>query len=319
MSTMTSLALAIRRALKDGAGVCFNLYRIMLPLIVIIKILSEFDLIKYLAMPLAPLMALMGLPEDLGIVWAAGMVVNLYSGLIVFASLLPSMEPLTVAQVSTISLVMLYAHSLPIECRIAQQCGLSLPVQLGLRLATAALSGIGLHLVFLKTGWCAEPATILFAYDTVDPTLPQWIWGECLNLISIYGIITALLLVQKGIDHFNITRWLEILLMPLVKAVGVSRKAASTILIGMAMGLIYGSGLIIRASRDGSLDRRDVFGSITLMGLAHAIIEDTLLLMVAGAHWMVVLVARALIAIGVSALVTRAWIRTRPLGEAASE
>ena len=317
MSPLLRFFEAARHALLDGAKLSLKLYRVVVPLIIVIKILSELDLIKYLAMPLAPLMALMGLPEDLGIVWAVGMIVNPYSSLIVFASLLPTMEVLSVAQVSIFSLILLYAHSLPIECRIAQQCGLSLTGQLTLRLAVAISSGVGLHLLFTHTGWFSEPATILFASDKVDPTLLQWAWGEIVNLVSIFLIISVLLLVQKGIDYFNITRWLELVLMPLLRAVGVSNKAASTILIGMAMGLIYGSGLIIRAAQDGSMNKRDVFGSITLMGLAHAIIEDTLLLMVAGAHWSIVLVLRSLTAIGVCAVATRAWARAHPADETA--
>jgi len=309
----SSLAGVLRRSLKESLDICVNLYKIMLPLIIVIKILSELDLVQYIAMPLAPLMALMGLPEDLGIAWAVGMMVNLYSALIVFASMLPTLDPLTTAQVSTFTLIMLYAHSLPVETRIAQQCGLSLIGQLALRLGMAVAAGIGLHLVFQKTGWLAEPAVILFASDKADPTLVEWVLEEGFTFVRISVIIFALLLVQRAIDYFRISRLLELVLRPLLRLLGVSNKAASTIMIGMAMGIIYGSGLIIRAARDGSLSKRDVFGSVTLMGLAHAIIEDTFLMMVAGAHWSVVLVVRSLVAILAAAAVTRIHIRMHPL------
>ena len=310
---VSALVGVLWRSLKDTTDVCVNLYKVMLPLIIVIKVLSEFDLVHYIAMPLAPLMALMGLPEDLGIVWAVGMVVNLYSALIVFASMLPSLDPLTTGQVSIFALVMLYAHSLPIEARIAQQCGLSLIGQLVLRIGLAVAVGIGMHLIFQKTGWLSDPAVILFSSDKADPRLSEWVLGEVQNLVSIYVIIFALMLVQRAIDYFRISRLLELVLRPLLRLLGVSNKAASTIMIGMAMGIIYGSGLIIRAARDGSLSKRDVFGSVTLMGLAHAIIEDTFLMMVAGAHWSVVLVVRSLVAILAAAAVTRVHIRMHPL------
>jgi hypothetical protein len=87
-------------------------------------------------------------------------------------------------------------------------------------------------------------------------------------------------------------------------------------MIGMCMGIIYGSGLIIKAARDGTLGRRDIFGAVTLMGLAHAVIEDTILLMVLGANWIIVLVVRIVIAVCVCAAVLRAHDRWRSLGAA---
>ena len=317
MSVLTQLGKAAFASVKDATSVCRSLFRIMIPLIVGMKILSELDLIKYLAMPLEPLMALMGLPADFGIIWAAGMAVNLYSSFIVLATLLPAMEPLTTAQVSTFGLVLLYAHSLPIEGRIAQQCGVSFLGQVSLRIAVALAAGIGLHAFCARTGWLSGPADILFLSGNPHPTWGEWARGEATNLVYIFLIISVLLFVQRGIDHFKLSRWLEIGLEPLLSLVGVSRKAATTIMIGMSMGIIYGSGLIIRASRDGSLSKKDIFGTVTLMGLAHAIVEDTLLLMVIGSNWIVVLVIRSLIAIGVGALVMRMRDRFNPIVEPA--
>ena len=304
-------------SLRDACGVCRKIYPVMVLLIIAVKILSELDLIKYLAMPLEPLMALMGLPADFGIIWATSMVVNIYSGLIVLISLLPAMEPLSVAQMSIFGLITLYAHSLPIEGRIAQQCGLAFTVQIVLRILVATAAGIGLHLLCRETGWLSEPAIILFSGGDPNPPLPAWIWGHILDLVYIYLIIAALLFVQRGIEHFKLDRWLALPLKPFVRLIGLSDKASTIIMIGLCMGLIYGSGLIIRAAQDGSLSRRDIFGSVTLMGLAHAIIEDTLLFLVIGGNWIVILALRTLLAIGVVAVVMRARDRINPLPETA--
>ena len=306
---LTKPAKAVLRAVwdsvREACDVCRKLYPIMILLIIGIKVLTELDLIRYLAMPLKPIMGLMGLPADLGIAWAAGMMVNMYTGMIAMATLLPAMEPLSVAQASTFGLVLLYAHGLPIEGRIAQQCGLSISVQISMHILTAVLAGIGMHLFCLQTGWMSEPATILFTAGNPDPTLLAWAVDKTCDLIYIFVIIAVLLIVQRGIEHFKLNRWLELVLRPLLQLVGVSNKAATPIMIGMCMGLIYGSGLIIRDVQAGALSRRDIFGSITLMGLAHAIIEDTLLAMVIGCNWIVILVIRSLFAIGVVGVVMR--------------
>ncbi|MEG1610021.1 MAG: nucleoside recognition domain-containing protein, partial [Bilophila sp.] len=61
-----------------------DFFKVLVPLLVALKILSELDWIRYLALPLEPIMHLLGLPPDLGIAWATGLMVNFYSALIVF-------------------------------------------------------------------------------------------------------------------------------------------------------------------------------------------------------------------------------------------
>jgi hypothetical protein len=55
--------------------------------------------------------------------------------------------------------------------------------------------------------------------------------------------------------------------------------------------------LIIQEARSGRLEKRDVFFSITLMGLCHSLIEDPLLMMALGAHLSGTLWARLLFAL----------------------
>ncbi|NOQ41694.1 MAG: hypothetical protein GQ563_04245, partial [Desulfuromusa sp.] len=91
---------------------------------------------------------------------------------------------------------------------------------------------------------------------------------------------TFLLLLKKlGISDL-MTRFLE----PVLAALGMSREAAPITIIGMTLGLSYGGGLIIREAQSGRLSKKDIFTSVALMGLCHSIFEDTLLLMVLGAH-----------------------------------
>ena len=52
------------------------------------------------------------------------------------------------------------------------------------------------------------------------------------------------------------------------------------------MGLLYGSGILIKSAQEGSLSRRDVLCSVSLLGLSHSLIEDTILLaLVGGSLW----------------------------------
>ena len=87
------------------------------------------------------------------------------------------------------------------------------------------------------------------------------------------------------------------LLAPVLRLLGMSRNAAPVTIVGMTLGLTLGGGLIIQEARSGRLEKRDVFFSITLMGLCHSLIEDPLLMMALGAHLSGTLWARLLFAL----------------------
>ena len=94
------------------------------------------------------------------------------------------------------------------------------------------------------------------------------------------------MLLQKALDALHISALLGRLLGPALRLLGVSSRAVSIILIGFTMGLLYGSGILIRNAQEGSLSRRDVLCSISLLGLSHSLIEDTILLaLVGGSLW----------------------------------
>lgn len=63
-------------------------------------------------------------------------------------------------------------------------------------------------------------------------------------------------------------------------------------ILGMVLGISYGGGLIIRDVSSGRLSAKDVFFSMSLMGLSHAIVEDTFLMMSLGGNITGLLLAR---------------------------
>ena len=58
----------------------------MVPIILLVKVLEEIGAITLLGQWLGPLMALVGLPEEMGLVWAATIATNIYGGMIVLYS-----------------------------------------------------------------------------------------------------------------------------------------------------------------------------------------------------------------------------------------
>ena len=66
------------------------LFRIMIPVLIIVKLLESAGAISVLGRVLAPVMSLVGLPGSMGLVWAAAMITSLYGGIAVFLTLAPA-------------------------------------------------------------------------------------------------------------------------------------------------------------------------------------------------------------------------------------
>ncbi|NDV19021.1 hypothetical protein GO013_06260 [Pseudodesulfovibrio sp. JC047] len=270
--------------IRDAFFACFELFKIMIPVIIGVKLLQEFDLIQYVAMPLKPIMGLLGLPAELGLAWATAMVNSMYAGLIVFLSLARDMS-LNTEQVTVFAVLLLVGHGFLVEGAIAQRSGAKFAFQILSRLIGAFTLGLILHWIYSASGTLQEPAVILFHSEgPVDPTLLQWAWGETKNLLSIFGIVLGLMVMMRILTAIRAVDLMNTLLRPILKLIGIGPKASTITIIGFTLGLAYGGGLIINESQSGRIDRKDVFYSLTLMGFCHSMIEDTLLMMLIGAQ-----------------------------------
>ncbi|MFP4159217.1 MAG: nucleoside recognition domain-containing protein, partial [Desulfobacterales bacterium] len=123
---------------REAGRVSLDLFRIMIPILILVKLLQEMGWIAYLALPLNPMMKIVGLPPEMGLVWATALVNNIYGAAIVFLSLSPELS-LTSAQVTVLSTMILVAHALPVEVKIAQESGNRFLFQAFIRVGGALL------------------------------------------------------------------------------------------------------------------------------------------------------------------------------------
>ena len=79
----------------------------------------------------------------------------------------------------------------------------------------------------------------------------------------------------------KIIQWM---LRPLLKLVGIGKEATTITLVGITLGIAFGGGLLIKEAHAGHVSKKDVFTSLLLLGFCHSLIEDTLLVMLLGAH-----------------------------------
>jgi hypothetical protein len=271
------------------------LIKIVVPISVATKLMNDWGVIKYIGLALRPVMECVGLPGSMGLVWATAMITNLYAAVIVFSSL-ASVEHLTEAQVTIIATMMLLAHALPIELRIAQKAGPRFRFMFPLRIFGAFLIGLLLNQIYLRSGFLQTEYIAVWNPGINDPSWKTWAIDQIRTILSVYGIILALLFIVRLLAWLRITDLLTRILEPVLRMMGMSKDAAPITIIGMTMGIGYGGGLIIREAQSGTLSKKDIFFSLSFMGLMHSMIEDTLLMLLLGGHVSGVLVFRFLFA-----------------------
>jgi len=319
---------AVASVVRQAVRISGELFKVMVPLVIAVKILKELGGVAYLGSALGPVMRCVGLPGQMGLVWATTLVVNIYGGIAVFLNLVQD-HALSVAQITVLGTMMLVAHTLPVELRISQKAGVRLRFLLALRVGGAFLLGFCLDRIYRAGGWLQEPGVIAWKAKARDPSLAAWAWSQIVNLSMIFGIILVLLVLLKVLERLRINALLTRLLRPLLVLLGIGREAATITIVGMTLGLSYGGGLIIAEAKSGRLGKRDVVASLALMNLAHSLIEDTLLLLALGAALSGILWGRlifSLLCVMLLARLTRAlpdaalqrWF-ARPPGQAKSD
>ncbi len=271
------------KQIREAAGVSLVLFRIMVPVVIVVKILSELDLIKYIAAAFAPLMGLVGLPGEMGLVWATAVITNMYGGIVIFASIAPGLH-MSTAQITVIACMILIAHSMPVETTIARKTGVRIRFMIPFRIICALLFGFILNAVYSIGGFFQEEGRILWEASPASSSLGSWGLSQLQNLAAIFMIVLVLIILMKILDRLGITKLMNKFLEPVLTSMGIGKTASTVTIFGMVLGISYGGGLIIRDVNSGKLSNRDVFFSISLMGLSHAIVEDTLLMMSLGGN-----------------------------------
>ena len=285
-----------KKLYHDIILVSVNLFKIMIPTLILVKICQEFGVDLWLADVMGPVMSLMDLPAELAIILTTTMLTNPYAGLIVAASI-PQMADLSVGQMSILGLFMLLTHSLPIEVMISRRTGVRARVTLLVRIGGGFICCIALAFILKATGWLQAPAVMAIPEFTVKEGLGNWLWGQLLSLVMIQIIIIILLTFLEILRLIKVEALIKWMLSPLLRMIGIGDRASTIAIVGITLGLGFGGGLLIKDVETGTISKRDVFGVVCLINLLHSVFEDTAIVLLMGPSLLVVLGFRFLFAI----------------------
>ncbi len=301
----------VRRIAAGGLAVIVDstvasrwLLKILIPVAILTKVAQGLGLIALLAQALEVPMSVFGLPGSTGIVWATAMLSGLFPAVLVYASIAAD-SGLTVAQVSVLASLLLIAHSLPTEVTVASCAGIPARVTLLLRIGAAVVYAYLLHATLESNQLLQATATMLPFPTANDPGLLAWAIAEVQRMLLICATVYVLHLVMAILEAAKITELVAVLLTPPLRMLGICPKASSILITGFVMGIAVGGAMIVKEANSGEICRKDVFGALTLLGMFHSVVDDTLLMMAVGADISGIFWGRLLFVLLLVALIMR--------------
>jgi len=302
---MHAINLFCKELSAEIISISLTLFKIMIPVIVVVKLLAMAGLITLIGEALSPFMTLLGLPETMGIVWATTLMTNIYAGLIIYVNLAAS-ESMSIAQISVLGGLLLVSHSLPIESAVSKKVGVSVWTTVVIRIIGGFAFAWLLHLGYDFSGSFQEPAVLAWQPTVqTDGGLLAWGKQQVESLLMIQLIIIVLMFVLKVLKMIGIERLISLLLRPFLKLLGINPAASTITIVGFTLGLAFGGSLLIAEAKKGHVPARDIFIVILLLSLLHSLIEDTLLVLLLGADITGVLFFRVLFSFSLVAVISR--------------
>ncbi|MEI6765391.1 MAG: nucleoside recognition domain-containing protein [Bacteroidota bacterium] len=294
-----------KEVFSDTKTTSWMMLRIMIPVSIVVKILKETGAINIIGDALAPIMKLAGLPGEMGLVWATGMITNLFGGILAYLNLANN-YPLTVAQITVLASMMLVAHTFPIELQVARKAGVKLIAMFLIRFVFAFILGALLNLIYSSLNIFNQVSVIKWRPQLQpDPTIYQWAIGEAKNYLIILLFIFSLIFLVKLLRELGIIRIITKIIGPLLRALSIGEGVSTITIVGLTLGVVYGGALIIAEAKNQAISRKDILFSMVLMGLCHSIIEDTILVVSLGADISGVLIIRFIFAL----IITFAFVK----------
>ena len=267
----------------ETSNIFWVLFKVILPVIVLIRFLELMGAIPYLAKFLDPLTGFIGIDGSLGIVWMAAILVNIYAGMAAFASL-QAIFDYSVAETTILGLIILIAHSLPIEVAIARQSRVSAVFNLLFRFINAVIAGKILNIIFVKYDLFSENNTSLLKIPNTTVSNLDWAILQFQNFFIIFIIIFSIITTINFLKYLGIWQIIINILRVPLSFLGMSDKVANIILIGLTLGISFGGGFLIEESKKNNISKKDILLSLSFLSLCHSIIEDTILILLLGSH-----------------------------------
>jgi len=271
------------QTLKNALASSITVLKLIIPIYIIADILFYYNTLSHVAFLVEPFTSFIGLPKETALSIISGLFLNVYAS-VAFAAPLD----LTIHQWSILAVFVGVAHALPVEGVIMKKIGISNLYSYSLRIIVAFILGYITYL--MPSNWFSPTLSdAVFTKESYE-SLGALLQGSIFNAFELSIKVILLIVLLIFIMDFIKTR----------QFIQDSQKNISkgfSIGVGTILGITYGAGILIKEVQSGSISKEDIFYIATFLMICHAIIEDTLLFVIFGADFTMVVLIRTLGAI----------------------
>jgi len=273
-----------KNSLNSSLKSAWIILKLVIPIYILADILFYYNTLSYVSFIVEPFTSILGLPAEASLAIISGIFLNLYAA-IAFAAPLD----MTAQQWTVLAVFLGICHSLVVESVIMKKIGISTFYSYMMRFFVGLF--VGYLTYIMPSSWFVSTlSTQDFTQKIVYDNFIDLIYGSSYNATILSIKIILLISVLIFIMDFIKTR----------KFVLESQKNVSkgfSILVGVILGITYGAGILIQEAKSGAISKADLFYIGTFLMICHAIIEDTLLFVIFGADFTMVIVIRTVAAI----------------------
>ena len=258
--------------------------KILVPISLLTALLAWSGWIERGQFIIQPVMDRLSLPAVAALPLLIGMLTGIYGGMAAMVVL-----PLNTEQMTLIAIFLLMAHNLIQEGVIQGKSGLNPMKATVFRLICATLT-VMVVAAFLdiKTGAPAARIASEVVRQPFSLMLWQWLVASSKLCLKIFFIIMTILTVLEVLKKIGWIEHIVRMCKPVVKALGLSEKAAILWITAALFGLAYGAAVIVEEANDGHLGKEELEALHLSIGINHSLIEDPALFLALGvsAFWL---------------------------------
>lgn len=280
---------SFKESLNSSIKTSILILKLVIPMYILAEILFFYNILSYFTFIIEPFTSIIGLPPEASLSMLSGMFLSEYAA-VAFAAPL-NLNP---QQWTTLAVFVGVCHALVVEGLIMRKIGISQKYSYLLRISFGFFLS---YLTFILPSDWFSSGFVLFEqtnnikkeYLSIFELLKSSIYDSFILTINIILLVTILIF---SIDFLKTRSFID-----------PSNNKFSKwfcICVGYILGVTYGAGILIKEVENGSMNKSDIFFISTFLLICHAIIEDTLLFVILGADFTMVVIIRTISAIFIS-------------------
>lgn len=276
----------LKQTLKTSLKSAGIILKLIIPIYILADILFYYNILSHISFLVEPITSTLGLPPEASLSIISGIFLSEYAA-IAFAAPLN----LTIHQWSILAVFIGICHALVVEGVIMKKIGLKNTYSYSLRIIVGFIVA---YLTALIPSEYFNSTIINNTYKTIHhKSISELLYTSLSNSIELSLKIIIFITILVFIMDFIKTR----------KFITQSKQNVSkgfSLIVGIFLGTTYGAGLLINEVENKKISKEDIFYIGTFLMICHAIIEDTLLFVIFGADFTMVVLIRTISAIIIS-------------------